>query len=85
MTKCSFDGTTCYKVKTLAVINSISATSGYTTGGQTITVNGFGFNSKSIDVKIDGTSCKVTAYYQDYFTCITGAKAIPSPDTYFVG
>ena len=33
MTKCSFDGSDCYKVKTLAVINSISATSGYTTGG----------------------------------------------------
>lgn len=33
MTRCNIEGTECYKVKTLAVINSISATSGYTTGG----------------------------------------------------
>jgi len=30
---CSFDNTTCYKVKTVPVIKSVSQTQGYTTGG----------------------------------------------------
>lgn len=48
-------------------------------------MKGYGFNSKNIDAKVDGTPCKVTTYNQDSFTCKTGAKTTPSPDTFFVG
>jgi len=33
MIRCSYDNSTCYKVKAVAKIDSINAESGYTTGG----------------------------------------------------
>jgi len=44
------------------------------TGGQNITVTGFGFNSKNIDAKIDGVSCTVTSYKEDSFDCTVNKK-----------
>jgi hypothetical protein len=46
--KCSYDNSTCYKVKAVAKIDSISASEGYKTGGQLLTVKGYGFNSDNI-------------------------------------
>lgn len=37
-TTCDILGSTCYQAKTLPVITSVSANSGYTTGGQLLTV-----------------------------------------------
>jgi len=45
---CSFDGKTCYKAKTVPVINSISSNEGYTTGGQSLTIKGHGFDSNTV-------------------------------------
>jgi hypothetical protein len=73
MKRCSYDNTKCYKAKAVAKIDSISAIEGYKTGGQVLTVNGHGFNSDNIDVKIDGVGCKVIETSVEYFKCLTGA------------
>lgn len=59
MLRCSFDNSTCYKAKILGVINSISADQGYKTGGQLLTIKGYGFDSENLDVKVDGIQCSV--------------------------
>ena len=66
---CTYANTDCYEAKTVPVIFDISESTGYTTGGQNITVKGFGFNHAKIDVKIDGTACIVTRYMDDKFDC----------------
>jgi hypothetical protein len=58
-THCTFDGSSCYQVKTVPKIDSISASAGYTSGGQPVTLTGFGFNGNAIDIKIDGVPCLV--------------------------
>ena len=45
MTRCDYTNTTCYKVRGVPVINSISQVQGYTSGGQLISINGCGFAS----------------------------------------
>jgi hypothetical protein len=52
--RCDYTNTTCYRAKVLPVINSVDASQGYTTGGQILTVKGFGFNNGTINAKIDG-------------------------------
>jgi hypothetical protein len=57
--RCDYTNTTCYRAKVLPVINSVDASQGYTTGGQILTVKGFGFNNGTINAKVDGVQCKV--------------------------
>jgi hypothetical protein len=85
MYRCSYDNSTCYKAKAVALINSITESQGYMTGGQLITVNGHGFSKGTIDAKIDGVPCEVV--YQDLsqFKCLTGAQASPSNGSFFYG
>jgi IPT/TIG domain len=78
MTRCSYDNSTCYKAKAVARIDSIDATEGYTTGGQTLTVNGHGFNGDEFEVLIDGIPCRVFENDVHHFKCITGAQTSPS-------
>jgi hypothetical protein len=54
MTHCSYDNSTCFKARTVPVIFDISSNTTYTTGGQNLTVTGYGFDSDNIDAKIDG-------------------------------
>jgi hypothetical protein len=75
---CNFDGDDCWFVKTHPKIDSISSTDGYTTGGQTLTISGWGLKGKSInDVKIsvDGVPCTVMSHEQDEIVCVTNAAA----------
>lgn len=44
MIRCDYSNSTCYSAKVVAVINSIDASTGYTTGGQLLTINGYGLN-----------------------------------------
>jgi len=60
--RCNFDQSYCYFVKTLPKIDSISANSGYQSGGQTITVKGYGFLSPDISATADGIPCDVKSY-----------------------
>ena len=85
MTVCSFDNQTCYKAKVVPVITSISASTGYTSGGQILTVQGYGFNTNNISVTIDGILCVIKTYQLMQFTCETGANTNPSTDTYYIG
>jgi len=48
------------------------------TGGQVITVKGFGFGSGTIKPTIDGVSCDVLTQKSDEFTCRAGSKDAPS-------
>jgi hypothetical protein len=54
MTHCSYDNQTCYQARTIPVVYDITANQTYTTGGQNLTVNGFGFNSPNISATIGG-------------------------------
>ena len=72
MIRCNYQNTTCYKAKAVARIDSIDASSGSTTGGQTLTVTGHGFSSKNITTLVDGVPCKVFETDLSYFKCTTG-------------
>ena len=52
-TFCNFDQSDCYQAKSLPVIFDVSDHKGYKTGGQNITVKGYGFDSGIIEAKID--------------------------------
>ena len=59
---CNWAGDDCWTVRTHPKITSISAAEGYTTGGQTLTINGWGLKGdklSDIDIKVDGVACKV--------------------------
>ena len=71
---CSFDGEDCWRVKTHAKINNINHNSGLTTGGQTLTVTGFGLNGTDVSVLVDGVPCQVEEALSDKITCVTGVK-----------
>jgi len=75
---CNFKGDDCWFIKTHPKITSVSAAEGYTTGGQTLTINGWGLKTDKIadvDVKVDGVACKVVTQALDKITCVTGAAA----------
>jgi hypothetical protein len=59
MQNCDYAGTTCYTAKTVPAIFSIDQKKGYLTGGQVITVKGFGFGEGTIKPTIEGVECKV--------------------------
>lgn len=75
---CSYDNQTCYEVKTVPVIFGVSSNSGFTSGGQNLTITGHGFNSKNIVATVDGVNCLVTSYSNDAFSCEVDQAAAPS-------
>lgn len=72
---CSYDDTDCYEARTVPVIFDISQRKSFLTGGQNLTVTGFGFDSKAIDVKLDGVNCVVTRSMPEKFHCTVQTKA----------
>jgi hypothetical protein len=66
---CLVDGKECYEAKTVPVIFGISRNTGYLTGGQNLTISGYGFDYGTIDAKIDGVTCKVTSKTKESFNC----------------
>ena len=68
----------CYDVKTVPVIHNVSSNTGYITGGQNLTVYGFGFDYGLINAKVDGLDCKVTAQSKTSFQCTTSAASAVS-------
>jgi hypothetical protein len=69
---CNFAGDDCWTVRSHPKLESLSSNAGYTNGGQSLTINGWGLNGKNIEVKVDGVPCTVTASQNDAITCITG-------------
>jgi len=75
---CSYDNTNCYRVKAIPVIFNISSKTGYTNGGQNLTIKGHGFNSPNINVTVDSVPCRVSSYREDSVSCELGSKSSPS-------
>jgi hypothetical protein len=66
---CNIDNTTCYQAKTVPVIFNMSAHTGYSSGGQNLTVYGHGFGQGNITASLDGVACNVTKYQERSFSC----------------
>jgi hypothetical protein len=75
---CDITGVTCYKAKSIPVITSVSANTGFTTGGQLLTLTGYGFNSTTAAVTVDGVTCAVKSFSATSLTCQTGSKGSAS-------
>jgi hypothetical protein len=58
---CNWEGDECWHVRTHPVIDAISASEGYVTGGQELKISGFGLNGTDVQVTVDGVPCKVTS------------------------
>lgn len=76
---CTVDNSTCYKVKTVPNIDSVSASQGYTSGGQLLTIKGHGFLSDSVSVKVAGADCLIKSKSKTQISCETSAVAQPTP------
>lgn len=65
-------------MKAIPVIFNISSNTGYTNGGQNLTIYGHGFNSDNISVTVDGVDCIVSYYKEDSVSCEVQSKSAPS-------
>ena len=75
---CDFNNTNCYQANSLPVIFEISENVGYTTGGQNITVKGYGFDAGKVNAVIDGKNCTVTSSSRYEFDCTLQPKETES-------
>ena len=82
---CTADGEDCYETRIMPTITNIDHSSGYTTGGQEITIDGTSLNAAEPVVTIDGVECTVTEYSFYQLKCITGEKEAASAEGNFVG
>jgi hypothetical protein len=83
---CEATGEACYRAKTVPVIHDMTSNSGYITGGQSITVTGYGFDSENIDAKLDGVDCVVRDQSNEGFTCdVQSADAASIVDVPSIG
>ena len=82
---CNFAGDDCWYVKTHPKIDSITAADGYITGGQEMSIKGWGLRGENgdvskVDIEIDGIPCVVTETTMEEIKCITGAAPALSHD-----
>jgi hypothetical protein len=78
MQTCTYDQSLCYDVRTVPVITRISETSGYTTGGQNLTIEGHGFDNETISIMIDGQECVTTMIEKSKIECETSTRTSKS-------
>lgn len=78
ITHCHYDNSSCYKVKAVPVIFNLSSNTGYSSGGQNLTIHGHGFNSDNISVTVDNASCKVSYYTAESISCEIQSRPSPS-------
>jgi hypothetical protein len=63
-------------VRTHAKIDSISANQGNTSGGQEMTIKGWGFeHTDLVTVTVAGVDCTVVSSTMEEIKCITGASS----------
>jgi hypothetical protein len=74
MQYCNYDASDCYHAKTVPAVYTIDQKNGYLTGGQIISVTGFGFGSGTIKATLDGVDCSVLTQTTTEFTCRAGSK-----------
>ena len=63
---------------TVAKVDSINMPEGYTTGGQNLSIEGYGFTHGNISITVDGVECVVTSYDKYGVNCETGASSSES-------
>jgi hypothetical protein len=71
---CNFAGDDCWSVRTHPKIEGVSASSGFTSGGQDFIISGHGLNGTDVVVYIDDVECEVTEAVSGMITCVTGEK-----------
>jgi hypothetical protein len=69
MKTCNYDESYCYDVRTVPMIESVSANTGYTTGGQNMTIKGYGIGNGRLNIQVDGTLCQVTSRGRNEVSC----------------
>lgn len=69
---CSYDGQDCWTVRVHPKISEITQSSGFTSGGQELTISGFGFNGTDVSVTVDGVECVVSSNERETIVCVTG-------------
>ena len=74
---CNFnDDSDCYMAKTVPIITEVSSSSGYKSGGQLLTIKGYGFQgSTSTLVKVDNVDCVIQTLSPEEITCMTGEQS----------
>jgi hypothetical protein len=80
---CNFAGDDCWYIKTHPKIDTISAASGYMTGGQELTITGWGLRGTTlanVEVLVDDVACRVTSSTLEEIKCMTGAADVISND-----
>ena len=75
---CNFEGTECWNVKVHPVIDSVSASEGFATGGQHLEITGYGLDGEDIEVLVDNVPCSVKSTTETGIICETGAAQAPS-------
>lgn len=85
-THCSYDNQTCYQARAVPVIHETSSNIGYTSGGQNLTVTGYGFDKGDITAKVDGQDCAITSQSLYSFSCeVTPKQEISVSDSDYAG
>lgn len=81
---CTYDASECWLVRSHPKIESVSASTGSTAGGQTLTFTGFGFDTslgQTLSVTVAGIPCTVqNPPTMEEFKCVTGASPTASQD-----
>ena len=88
LTTCTYDGTDCYMVKSLAVVDSFEYSTGYTTGGQYLTFWGMRLTGEDDTiVTIDGVDCSIIddKTHKEEGTCLTGFAGSTGVSGTYVG
>jgi len=77
---CNVANTSCYEARTVPVIFNVSSNTGYTSGGQNLTVYGHGFGQGNITATVDGVNCTVTQHQERSFSCEVAPRSAVSVD-----
>ena len=78
---CNFAGDDCWYVRVHPKIDTISATSGYTTGFQNLTITGMGLNGTAVSVTVDDIACDIQTQTSEKLICLTGVQSSPTVST----
>ena len=73
---CTADGQDCYDTRVMPIVSNIDHSSGYTTGGQEINIEGKSLNMAEPVVTVDGVECTVTEYDFYNIKCVTGEREL---------
>ena len=83
---CKVDQTDCYTVRIHPTIEEISASSGYTSGGLVLKLEGTSLDAKSsLEVLVDGTPCRLLSNNDHEIYCETGVHEMKEAKSIYAG